>query len=255
MSPDHSFDLAGRVCVITGGTRGVGLAVARELGGRGGEVVLSYASDTAVAEAAVGELDEAGVKALAVRADAGTAEGARTLFDAVADRHGGLDVFVHSAVTFRPAPTLAADPERTAREHAVALGPLLHGTARLVELIRPGTGRIVAISSPSGRVVVPGQVSLGTAKAAVESLVRYLAVDLAATGVTVNAVAPGKLDKGVPAPGREAEIAARITARTPAGRLTTPADVARVVALLCTREAGWITGNVLTADGGFALQT
>jgi enoyl-[acyl-carrier protein] reductase III len=113
-------------------------------------------------------------------------------------------------------------------------------------------GRIIAVSSNGARMAAPAYASLGMAKAALESLVRYLAVELAPKGITVNAVSTAKIDKGpdTPAP----EVAAMLAGRTPAGRLTTPRDVAGIVALLCTDEAAWLQGQVITADGGLSLR-
>ena len=108
------------------------------------------------------------------------------------------------------------------------------------------------MSSSGARRVVDGYLGLGMAKAALESLVRYLAVELAPTGVAVNAVSTAKVDKGTDDP--RPDLVRTLAARTPAGRLTTPEDVASVVALLCTDEAGWLQGQVITVDGGLALR-
>ena len=133
----------------------------------------------------------------------------------------------------------------------LAVSPLVQAASGLTELLNAGTGRVIAVSSSGARSVVPGYVSQGIGKAALESLVRYLAVELAPRGITVNAVSTGKLDKG---PGAADDpLLRRLAERTPAGRLTVPEDVADAVALLCTPEAAWIHGQVLTVDGGRSL--
>ncbi|MFE3170903.1 SDR family oxidoreductase [Amycolatopsis sp. NPDC059235] len=235
---------------MTGATHGLGLAIARKLGRSGCRVFLNYAHDEDRARRAAAGI---GGETRAVKADVGCPDQVAFLFDEVQSDAGKLDIFVHSAASFHPMPTLAFDEEKYSRDAAVALGPLVHGAGRMAEMLTAGTGRVVAVSSRGGRFVAPRYAGLGMAKAAMESLVRYLAAALAGRGVTVNAVAPGKLDEG-PDPER-AETIARLVARTPAGRLATAGDVADVVALLCLPEAAWIHGQVLAVDGGLGLMS
>ncbi|MGK5550311.1 SDR family NAD(P)-dependent oxidoreductase [Actinomadura kijaniata] len=242
---------AGRTALVTGATRGLGLVIAQTLGAAGHRVLVNYAHRDGDAARAVRSLADRGVDSRPLRADIGDPVQLHRALDQVADEYGHLDVLVHNAVRFSPMPTGAPDPAACAEDMAVAYGPLLGGVARLSALMTPRTGRIVAVSSTGARRVVPHYLSLGLAKAALESLVRYLAVEFAGRGVTVNAVAPGRIAD----PGRDAgdRTAAMIAARTPAGRLTTARDVADVVDLLCRPEAGWIHGQVITADGGLGL--
>ena len=158
---------------------------------------------------------------------------------------------MHNAASFHPMPAVGADAQTALADVSIAITPLLRHAPRLAELMAGG-GRIVAVSSTGAGRVVPAYLAQGMAKAALQSAVRYLAVELAARGIAVNAVATTKLDKGPDTPGRQALAA--IAARTPGGRATTPADVAAAVALLCTDEAGWIQGQVLTVDGGLSLK-
>ena len=240
-------DLEGRAAVVTGGTRGLGLAIAATLYHRGAEVLLGYCEDEAQAEKALAELP----RAHTIRADVSTAEGTGKLLDEAGRLFGTLDFFVHNAVTLHPMPASAPVSDDLGADAAVVLGPLVHGAARLGALLAAPGGRIVAISSTGAQAVIPRYFSLGVAKAGLESVVRYLAVDFARRGITVNALAPGKLDEGPDAPDRE--IAARVAARTPAGRLTTPDEVAAMVAALCGPDSGALTGQVLTLDGGLGL--
>jgi len=244
------LDLAGSVALVTGATRGLGLAIARKLCMSGCGVLLNYAHDENAARAAAGALDGLGPKVHAVRADIGEPGDVGRLLDDIWRTHGRLDILVHNAVVFHPMPTTALRADLCDLDRAVVLGPLLHGIEQLTELMPSGSGRIIAVSSSGASAVIPRYVSLGMAKAALESLVRYLAVELAGRGITVNTVAVGKLGQ----PGSDpAGLPARVAARTPAGRLTTPADVADVIALLCRPEAGWIHGETISIDGGLRL--
>lgn len=241
-----------RTAVVTGGTRGVGLAVARRLCANHDEVLLVYGHSDDDAERALKELAQLPGPARAVRADL-TQEGAvRAVLDEARERWGGLDLFVHCAADWHPGPALGARAEGVRADVAMAVEPLLAAAPLLKDLMAGRPGRIVAVSSAGARRVINHYVGLGIAKAALESLVRYLAVEMAPLGIAVNAVSTAKLDKGPDTAGPP-EAAAALARRTPAGRLTTPQDIAGVVSLLCHPDAGWIHGQVITADGGLSL--
>ncbi|RSO06886.1 short-chain dehydrogenase [Streptomyces sp. WAC 06783] len=242
---------SGSVALVIGGTRGIGLAAARKLSAAGSEVLLNYAHDEDGALAAERQLSEEGGKVRLMRADIGRPAGVVRLLEDIRRTHGRLDVLVHAAGSFHPAPTASPHIGKYLGDGAVAVGPLLYGAARLGTLMTPGTGRIVAVSSIGARTVVPGYAGLGMAKAALETLVRYLAVELAGKGVAVNAVAAGKIADGGPIP---AQVLEGLLRRTPTGRLATAEEVADVVALLCRPEAGGLHGQVLTVDGGACLR-
>lgn len=243
--------LDGRVAVVTGAARGLGRATARELCEAGCDVYVNYHRDEESARSVVEELAGAKGTAVAVRADVRDAAEFQGLLDRVAADRGGLDVFVHNAATFRFNTAVGPDLDAFRSELDLALNPLLTGGTRLAELMAGRPGRIIAVSSNGARSVIPGYLNVGVAKAALENLVRYLAVELAGQGVAVNAVATALLDKGELTANRG--IADFLGRRTPAGRLTVPRDVARFITLLATDQAAWLHGQVVTVDGGLGL--
>ncbi|MYW65839.1 SDR family oxidoreductase [Streptomyces sp. SID8379] len=247
-----TLGLEGRSVIVTGGTRGLGLATARRLVAAGCDVVLTYAHDGAAADTALESLRGLKGTAHAVRGDITDPDSLPELLRTVIERHGRLDVFVHNAATFHPMQALAADLTGVRADLSAALDPLLGGAPLIAEAMAGGPGRIVAVSSTGAQSVVPRYVSLGIAKAALESAVRYLAAELAGRGIAVNAVAASKLAKAG-GPPVDPKVVEHLVARIPAGRLTRPEDVADAVALLCTDEAAWIHGQVLTVDGGTGL--
>jgi enoyl-[acyl-carrier protein] reductase III len=251
----NTLGLAGKVAVVTGAGRGLGRAVAHKLCASGAHVLLNYARSTEAAQAAVAAMADLPGTATPVRGDIRDAATVRDLVDTAVERHGRLDVFVHNAATLPPMSAVEPDLTALRGEHSLALDPLLHGAALFAKAMTDG-GRVIAISGNGAGRVIPGYVAVGTAKAALESLVRYLAVELAPSGVAVNAIATALLDKG---PGQQGPLAnpqaaAMLAARTPTGRLTRPSDVADAVALLCAPEAAWIHGQVITVDGGLGLR-
>lgn len=249
MTDIPTLGLENKVALVTGGTRGLGLAIATRLCASGCDVYLNCTRPAARAEQAVRALD--GLKGSATL-QPGDVTDAGVLSDMLRDisrYHGRVDILVHNAVIFHPMAATAPVVGQARRDMAVAVDPLLH-TAPVLEAVMGEGGRVLAVSSNGSGRAVPGHVSLGMAKGALESLVRYLAAELAGKGIAVNAVATARLDKG-DMPGDPALH--RIARRTPAGRATRPSDVADVVALLCTEEARWIHGQVITVDGGLSL--
>ncbi|MBB5158015.1 SDR family oxidoreductase [Saccharopolyspora phatthalungensis] len=245
--------LDGRTVFVTGASRGLGRAIARKMCASGGTVYLNYSRSEVAAKDALNELEPLPGNAIAVKGDVSEPDEFRRLLDQVRDRSGRLDVFVHNAATFRPMSAISPDPAAFLAEQALALNPLLHGIGQLTELVA-ADGRIVVISSNGAAKVIPGYVAVGVAKAALENLARYLAAELAGRGIAVNVIATALLDKGDEGSKVDEDLRRMLAARTPAGRLTRPSDVADAVALLCAPEAHWIHGQVLTVDGGLGLR-
>lgn len=253
--------LRGKCALITGGSRGIGRGIALKLAESGARVAIHYYQNEAAANdtlAAVQERDSAG---FIVQADILQPRDISRMFDRVRAEFGRLDIFVSNARPelpefFQPPMEITMEQWDAALDsQAKAFLLAVREAARLM----PDGGRIIAITYGTGSRTgsVQPWVGMGCAKAAMESLVRYFAVGLAKRGITVNAVSPGWTEDSVlnTLPVQAQDLIRNWHARgwTPMGRLGTPADIGGVAALLCTAEAGWITGQVIYADGGASL--
>lgn len=243
-------DLEGRVALVTGGGRGIGRAIAAGLAARGANLVVAYLRNRAVAEETCAAAEDHAVKALAVRANVGDEAHLDALFDRVAETFGRLDVFVSNAATG----VLKGLDDLDARAWAWTMDAnaraFFLGAKRAAALM-PSGGNVVALSSQGSTRVLPGYMVVGASKAALEAVARYLAAELGPRGIRVNVVSPGVVDTDALRhfPAREAMLETA-QAKTPLGRLTTPEDVADVVAFLTSGRAAMITGQTLVVDGG-----
>jgi enoyl-[acyl-carrier protein] reductase III len=243
------MSLDGSAVLVTGGTRGIGLAIAHRLVHDGaGRVVLGYLRNDAAAEAAAEELGSTGVVVDLVR---GNVASESTIGKIAAA--GPYRVVVHNAATGVVRPALETEDKHwdwTMNANARSLLALARATAPAME---PGSA-IVAISSLGAQRVLDNYVLIGTSKAALESVVRYLAVELAPRGIHVNAVSAGVVETEALEffPNKEEMLAS--VDRTPAGRLVEPADVAAAVSFLCSGDAAMVCGQTLVVDGGFSLR-
>jgi len=240
--------------VVTGGTKGIGLAIAARLARAGEPLVLAYRTDDAAADAARSRLTAAGAAVLTVRVDIGEIDGAAELMAAVAKVASGPLRLVHSAAMIYPTSLLQADLVQFTQAIQVNGLSLLYLVQKALPLLERGSS-VVFISSAGARTAQPNYAALGVGKALAESLVRYLVPELAPRGVTINAVAPGLVDTGSVAGmvGGE-EAATRIldrAARThPSGRLSRDSDYAAVVEFLLSPAAKFVQGQVIHANGG-----
>jgi len=234
--------------LVTGGSRGIGRAIALRFARDGARrVAIGYLRNDAAAEATAEELRAAGAAPVLVR---GSVASERVL-EAVREL-GPLDVLVHNAATGVIRPALETEDKHwdwTLNANARALLSLARATAPSM----PPQSSIVAISSLGAQRVLENYVLVGTSKAALESLVRYLAVELAPRGIRVNAVSGGVVETGALEhfPNREEML--RAGAANPVGRLVSPDDIAGAVAFLCSSDADMVRGQTLVVDGGFSL--
>ena len=239
----------GKSVLVTGGSRGIGRAIARRFGELGAaRIALGYLRNDALAEEAAAELRGLGVEPVLVR---GNVVSERVLEQVTA--LGALDVVVHNAATGVIRPALETEEKHwdwTFGANARALIALARATVPAM----PAGGSIVGISSLGSTRVLENYVLVGASKAALEAVVRYLAVELAPRGIRVNAVSAGLVDTDALQyfPNRERMLSAA-RSRTPAGRMVEPDDVAGAVAYLCSPDAEMVRGHTLVLDGGYSL--
>lgn len=241
------------VALITGGTRGIGLATALRFARQGMDLVLGYFSSRDTAREAARQVEETGVRCVTVRGNVGQPESIDKLFAAVEENFGRLDVLVNNAALAAVRPALEIDADAWRRTMDVnVLAPFL-AAKRAVPLMQEPGGCIVSVSSLGASHYLPLYTDIGACKAALESLTRMLAVELAPHGIRVNAVSAGAVDtRSLQRFGWRDQVVAD-AARLPAGRMVTAEDVAAAIAFLCSPEAAMIRGQVLIVDGGESL--
>ncbi len=239
--------LQGKVALVSGGSRGIGRAIAERLGRDGADVALTYAGNRDKAEAVAATIRAGGVRALALPSDLREVNQTRALFAAVLAEFGRLDIVVNNAGVSVFKPTTAideADYDRVMDTNARGTFFALQEAARHVA----DGGRIINLASGATRQALAAAGVYAASKAAVEQFGMALAKELGPRGITVNQIGPGVTDTdGLIMP---AEALAHLIASTPLGRLGQPADLADVVAFLASDDARWVNGQTLQVNGG-----
>ncbi len=255
------MSLHGKHALITGSSRGIGRGIALKLAENRVKIAVHYYQNEPAAKATLAEVRKRGSDGLVVQGDVSRPEQITRIFRKVQAEFGKLDIFISNArpeaAAFFQAPLdITLEQWDTAFDSQAKA--FLVGVREAIPLMGNG-GRILAITYAEGSRTGGLQpwVGMGSAKAALESLVRYFAVTLARRGITVNAISPGWTEDSVlnTLPEQAQDLIRNWHARgwTPMGRLGTPEDVGNVVALFCSEQAGWITGQVIYADGGASL--
>jgi 3-oxoacyl-[acyl-carrier protein] reductase len=248
-----SLSLEGRVAVVTGGSRGIGKAVALELAKRGATVVVNYVNSAKAAEEVVAQIEKDGGTAMAFQADVSNFEQANKLIQTTLETYDKIDILVNNAGITRDKLIMMMSEE----DFDIVVETNLKGTFNCSKpavrsMIRKRTGRIINITSVSGQMGNAGQTNYSASKAGQIGFTKSLAKEVAARNVTVNAVAAGFVDTDI-LKTMPAEILESVEDMIPLGRKATPEDIAYAVAFLASDEASYITGQVLAVDGGMAM--
>jgi enoyl-[acyl-carrier protein] reductase III len=255
------MSLQGKHALVTGSSRGIGRGIALQLAEEGAQVAVHYYQNEAAAKATLSRIRAGGADGFVVQADVTDPDAVRAMFAQVREAFGSLEIFVSCArpelaTFYQPPLEISVEQWDTAIDSQAKA--FLVGVQEVTRLMGPG-GRIVAITyAPSARTGSWQRwIAMGAGKSALESLCRYFAVALAPRGITVNAISPGLTDdsvlNGLPDEVVDAARNWHTSGWTPMGRMGTPADIGNAVALLCSKQASWITGQVIYADGGASL--
>jgi 3-oxoacyl-[acyl-carrier protein] reductase len=247
-------ELKGKVAVVTGASKGIGAAIAKELASEGAAVVVNYASSREGAERVVAEITRNGGKAIAVKADVSKAAEITRLFAETKKAFGTLDVLVNNAGVYRFAPLEEVTEEEFHRQFNInVLGPLL-ASREALKYFGPDGGSVINISSIVSQSPMPTAVVYSASKGALDTATRVLAKELGPKKIRVNAINPG----GVETEGARdlgvigGDFEKQMVARTPLGRFGQPNDIASVAVFLASPASGWMTGETIAVGGGFS---
>ncbi|MFE0387509.1 SDR family oxidoreductase [Streptomyces bungoensis] len=240
-----------RVAIVTGGSGGIGSAVAHALAANGMSVVVHYSGSAERAEKVVASIQESGGAAVAVSGDVADETAMTALFDTAEKRFGGTDVVVNTAGIMLLAPLAEMDLDSFDRMHRVNVRGTFIVSQLAARRLRPG-GSLVNFSTSITRLQQPTYAAYAASKGAVEAMTLILARELRGRDITVNAVAPGPTATPLFLDGKSPELVERIAAASPLERLGTPKDIASAAAFLAGPSGRWVNGQVLYANGGVA---
>lgn len=241
----------GKSAIITGSSRGIGAQIARELAASGAEVLINYANQPSAADQVVAEITTKGGNAIAFRADVSKSTEVKSMFDAAIERFGKIDYLINNAgiAIFKPIVTTTDDDFERLMD--INLKGVFH-TMREAATRLEDKGRIVNFSSTVTRLMMPSYGIYSASKAAVEQMSRVFAKEMGHRGITVNSIAPGPTNTELFHEGKSEETVQRLAQMAALGRIGEPEDISRVVLFLLSEDAGWISGQSIAANGGFA---
>lgn len=246
-------ELDGKVALVTGGTKGIGRAIALRLAKAGADVAVNYFRSRDAADKMVEELQELGSDAIAIRANVGKHELLHRVFDELREKYGRLDILISNAALGLYTEALKIDDKAWDLSMHTNAQAFLLCVQHCIDMM-PNGSKIVALSSLGSHRYIDGYAAIGVSKAAIENLTKYLAYELAPRKINVNCVSGGFIDTDALKvfPSYE-EMKKEVERRTPFGRIGKADEVAGVVYFMCTEDARWITGQTVIVDGGYTL--
>jgi 3-oxoacyl-[acyl-carrier protein] reductase len=246
--------LQDQVALVTGGSRGIGRAIASAFAAEGAKVALVYRGSEVAADSVLAEIHQANGSAIAMQADVTQPEAAVQCVDQVTRQWGRLDILVNNAGIIRDDLFIRMDPEAWTQVLATNLGGTYNFCRAVAySMMKQRRGRIINLSSVAAEHVNLGQTNYAASKGAINAFTRALAVELASRNVTVNAIAPGFIETDMSAAVRNKAGDLIEKKYIPMRRLGQPQDIARVAVFLASEDSGYMTGQVLTVDGGLSL--
>lgn len=246
-------DFTGKRIFVTGGSRGIGKGIALEFARRGADTAFNYLRNHKAATETQQEIEALGVRCLKVRAHLGDSEKIHGLFQKIDDEFGKLDVLVNNAASGVNVPLTELEEKHWDWTMNINAKAAWLCAIEASKLMTDG-GHIVNITSEGSRKVLPNYFSVGTSKAALEAVTRYLAVELASQDISVNAVSGGYVETGALDAFDDKEKMLAEGKKTLTGRMVTVGDIAKTVAFLCSLDAHMIRGQIILVDGGATLQ-
>ena len=245
--------LEGKIALVTGASRGIGRQIAKTLAAKGAFVIVNYNGSAAKAEEVVKEIQAAGGNGQAVQCNVSDFESCKEMLDAVVKEHGHLDILVNNAGITRDNLLMKMSEEDFDAVIQTNLKGVFNCTRHIArQMLKQKSGRIINISSVSGVLGNAGQANYCAAKAGVIGLTKSAAKELASRGITVNAIAPGFVDTEMTQVLSD-EVKEAATKQIPLGRFGKPEDIANMAAYLASEKAAYMTGQIISVDGGMAI--
>lgn len=248
------IDLQDRFALVTGGSRGIGKAIALSLADAGAHVAVNYLRQSSRAKETAEEIRSRDKESIAIKANVADGEDIEKMFGEIKREFGRLDILISNAASGVMRSALELTPRHWQWTMDINAGTLLPLVQQAVKIMPAPGGKIVAVSSLGAIRAIPNYTAVGASKAALESLVRHISLELAPRGININSISAGIVDTEALKhfPNRE-EMLSGTAARTPAGRLTAPQDVADAVLFLVSPLADMIHGQSIVVDGGYSI--